>query len=89
MGRMFVDLCLGKGFSAVLKTFPVYGRENSSLSSPSSLNGLQAFDLKHNGDQAGAEIILPEIWAMLPMLPTSPAIKTTNGGNANANRNIW
>lgn len=86
MGRMKRLLSLGKVFGAVLKPFSVCGRKSSSLSSPSSLNGLQAFEIKRCAAKALAEIILPTFGVILPILPfcrmaiqpmAAVAVKTT------------
>lgn len=69
IGRRNVDLGLGKDFGRGLKTFPVCGRKSSSLSSPSSLFGLQVIVIKRNLKSAMPEIILPEFRAILPILP--------------------
>lgn len=69
MGRIKRAISLGKVFGDGLKPFSVCGRKSSSLSSPSSLNGLQAFEIKQSAAKALAEIILPTFGVILPILP--------------------
>lgn len=80
MGRMICDLFHGKVFSGVSKTFSVCGRENSSLSSPSSLNCLQVSEIVHFVKIACDEIILPFLGVILPILPDRRAAITTDSG---------
>lgn len=91
MGRIIVDLSLGKDFSAALKTFSVYGRDLSSLSSPSSLTfGKQLSVQRVTGCALNGlgENHPPFFGVILPILPNSLIVKTTHCGALPANRNI-
>lgn len=71
MGRNFCHLSLGKVFVAASKPFSVCGWKRRSLSSLSSLFGLQAFEIKQTGEVGLAEIILPVFGLMVPILPNA------------------
>jgi hypothetical protein len=70
------------------KNFSMCVRESSSLSSPSSLNGLQA--IENNQDKVGrsGKIILPRELVILPILPYQNSRQSTDGGNAADHHNI-
>lgn len=85
---MFCHLSLGKVFGALLKTVSVCGRKLSSLSSPSSLNGLQAFEIKRYVVRAMRKFILPVFGGYPPHPPFFENGKATDCGDACANHHM-
>jgi hypothetical protein len=85
---MFCHLSLGKVFSAVSKTFSVYGWELSSPCSPSSLFDLQPIENKQSASGREVKIILPFFWGYPPHPPYLFGDKSTDRGWTEQNHQI-